>query len=123
MSIFGKIMSSIFGGAAQAAPAPSASSGPASAPGAVPAAGGSAPISSVDVSAIMDKLADDHAEDLDWKKSIVDLMKLLNMDSGLSARKELAAELGYTGNTGDSASMNIWLHNQMMTKMAADRLI
>ncbi len=119
MSIFGKIMSSIFGGAAQAAPAPSVSSGP-TATGAAAAAEGSAPISSVDVAAIMDKLADHHAEDLDWKKSIVDLMKLLDMDSSLTARKALAAELGYTGNTGDSASMNIWLHKQVLTKLAAN---
>lgn len=111
MSIFGKIMSSIFGGAASAAPATWA-------PGA--AAAGAAPMASVDVTAIMDKLADESDEDLDWKKSIVDLMKLLKLDSGLGARKELATELGYTGNMSDSASMNIWLHKQVMTQLAAN---
>ena len=59
-------------------------------------------------------------EKLDWRKSIVDLMKLLNLDSSLNARKELAKELGYTGSTSDSATMNIWLHKQVMQKLAAN---
>jgi hypothetical protein len=57
---------------------------------------------------------------LDWRKSIVDLMKLLNLDSSLGARKGLAKELGYTGDTNDSATMNIWLHKQVMQKLAAN---
>ena len=55
---------------------------------------------------------------LDWRKSIVDLMKLVGLDSSLTARKQLASELKYTGDTSDSASMNIWLHKQMMAKIA-----
>lgn len=109
MSIFGKIMSTIFGGAAQAAPAA----------GGAPAAAGAA-AGSVDVTAILDKLADDNSEDLDWRKSIVDLMKLVGMDSSLANRKELAKELGFTGNTGDSATMNVWLHKQVIAKLAAN---
>ena len=66
----------------------------------------------------MDGLAAKSSERLDWRRSIVDLMKLLNLDSSLTARKELAQELGYSGDTNDSASMNIWLHKQVMTKLA-----
>jgi Domain of unknown function (DUF3597) len=123
MSILGNIISTIFGhaGAAAAAapgasPAPAGSSAsaaakPASAPGAAPAA-------TVDVAAILTKLAANNKEKLDWQKSIVDLMKLLNLDSSLAARKELAHELHYSGDTNDSASMNIWLHKQVMQKLA-----
>ena len=68
------------------------------------------PISKADVEAILAKLADEQDEDYDWKRSIVDLMKLLKLDSGLGARKELAQELGYTGALNGSAEMNIWLH-------------
>ncbi|MPY76173.1 MAG: DUF3597 family protein [Alphaproteobacteria bacterium] len=116
MSIFGKIMSSIFGtSAATAAPAPSsAPSSPVAAPS--PAA---APMAKVDVEAVLTKLAAENKQKLDWRKSIVDLMKLLNLDSSLSARKELAQELNYTGSMDDSASMNIWLHKQVMQKLAA----
>jgi len=64
------------------------------------------------------QLASQNKERLDWRRSIVDLMKLLNLDSGLSARKELAKELHYTGNTDDSAAMNVWLHKQVMIKLA-----
>ncbi len=60
------------------------------------------------------------AKKLEWRTSIVDLMKALDIDSSLTARKELAKELGYTGDTNDSASMNIWLHKQVMTKLAAN---
>ena len=101
MSIFGKIMSSIFGkasaaGAAPAAPAPGAepsSATPASAP-----AGSAA---EVDVAGILTKLAAEKKEKLDWRTSIVDLMKLLDLDSSHSARKELAQELQYSGNSND----------------------
>ncbi len=58
------------------------------------------------------------SEKLDWKRSIVDLMKLVGMDSSLSARKELAKELNYTGDTSDSAAMNIWLHKQVLRKLS-----
>jgi hypothetical protein len=72
----------------------------------------------VDVAAIMDNLASQATEKLDWRNSIVDLMKLINLDSSLTARKELAQELNYTGDMNDSASLNIWLHKEVMTKLA-----
>ncbi|MBI5129731.1 MAG: DUF3597 domain-containing protein [Rhodopseudomonas palustris] len=116
MSIFGKIMSAIFGSSADAAPGGSA--------GTTPAAGGtaSAPAAgpTVDVAPILDQAVKAKGEKLEWRTSIVDLMKALDIDSSLSARKELAKELGYTGDTNDSASMNIWLHKQVMTKLAAN---
>ena len=74
------------------------------------APGASAPAGAVDVTAILDDLASKNPEKLDWRNSIVDLMKLVGMDSGLASRKELAKDLNYTGDTSDSASMNIWLH-------------
>jgi len=73
---------------------------------------------SVDVGATLDKLAASSKEKLDWKHSIVDLMKLVGMDSSLSARKALAADLKYTGDTNDSATMNMWLHKEVMRKLA-----
>jgi len=115
MSIFGKIMSAIFGTSASATPA---SGGAASSGGA--SAAPAAPAQTVDVAAILDKAVAAQKEKLEWRTSIVDLMKALNIDSSLSARKELAHELGYTGDTNDSASMNIWLHKQMMAKLAAN---
>lgn len=121
MSIFGNIMSAIFGSSeAKAAPGAAPAGGAANA---APASGGAAPaggaaMSQVDVSAVMDKLASQSKEKLDWKKSIVDLMKLLKLDSSLTARKELAKELGYSGDMNNSASMNIWLHKQVMQKLA-----
>jgi hypothetical protein len=125
MSIFGKIKSAIFG-SAKAADAPAggaaASAGAAqqqsAAAGAVSQAPGSTPISIVDVEAVLTKLSAANSQKLEWRKSIVDLMKLLNLDSSLTARKELAQELKYTGDTNDSASMNIWLHKQVMQKLA-----
>jgi uncharacterized protein DUF3597 len=85
-----------------------------------PTPGGAATtvVAPVDVAAILTKLASENKEKLDWKHSIVDLMKLIGMDSSFSARKALAAELHYTGDTNDSASMNIWLHKQVMKKLA-----
>jgi hypothetical protein len=117
MSVFGKIMSSIFSwGKAEAAPAGSAAG---SAPGAAGAGGAAAAGSpQVDVEAVLTKLASENKEKLDWRRSIVDLMKLLDLDSSLSARKELAKELHYSGDTSDSATMNIWLHKQVMKKLA-----
>ncbi len=128
MSIFGKIMSAIFGHA-NAAPAGAAPAGGSTSVGAAPATrglsggtaaagGGAKPMSDVDVSAVLTALAAKNKEKLDWRKSIVDLMKLLDLDSSLSARKELAQELHYSGDMNDSASMNIWLHKQVMQKLA-----
>ncbi|OPY96816.1 hypothetical protein A5906_00370 [Bradyrhizobium sacchari] len=123
MSIFGKIMGAIFGShPASAAPAGSAPSGsaPASAApgGSAPA---SAPMATVDVAAIVDAAVAAHkGEKLEWRTSIVDLMKALDIDSSLAARKDLAKELGYSGDMNDSASMNVWLHKQVMSKLAAN---
>lgn len=111
MSIFGSIMSAIIGFAK------STGSSATAAPSIAPAA---APMAQVDVEAILGRLASESKEKLDWRKSIVDLMKLLKLDSSLTARKELAKELGYTGDTSDSASMNVWLHKQVMQKLAAN---
>jgi len=121
MSIFSKIMSGIFGsGTASAAPAATGTTGATGATGTTGAAAApaAAPMSQVDVEAVMTKLAKENKEKLDWRKSIVDLMKLLQLDSSLSARKELAKELHYTGDTNDSATMNVWLHKQVMKKLA-----
>jgi Domain of unknown function (DUF3597) len=121
MSIFGKIMSAIFGTKADAAPAGSAtpaSGGAATSTGS--AAAPAAPAQSVDVAAILDKAVAAQKEKLIWRTSIVDLMKALDIDSSLGARKELAKELGYTGDSNDSATMNVWLHKQVMVKLAAN---
>jgi len=124
MSIFGNIMSSIFGHGAKAQEAPAtagAAAGPAAGaagPGASTKPAVSPAQAPVDVEAVLSKLASQNKEKLDWRRSIVDLMKLLNLDSSLAARKELAHELHYTGDTNDSATMNVWLHKQVMIKLA-----
>jgi hypothetical protein len=135
MSIFGKIMTAIFGTTAAATPpsGSTAASGTTSTTGSAqssaPAGGttastGSAPPAAagqaVDVAAIVDKAAASKGEKLEWRTSIVDLMKALDIDSSLTSRKELAKELGYGGDSNDSASMNIWLHKQVMAKLAAN---
>ena len=105
-------------GASTAAPPP-ASTQPAAAPaGTPPATGPAGPAKAVDVAVILDGLAAKNPEKLDWKKSIVDLMKLVGMDSSFKARKQLAQELNYTGDPNDSASMNIWLHKQVLIKLS-----
>jgi Domain of unknown function (DUF3597) len=123
MSIFGKIMSAIFGTTASATTASAgAAAGTGSAPGSATASSSSsaAPAQSVDVAPILDKAVAAKKEKLEWRTSIVDLMKALDIDSSLGARKELAKELGYTGDTNDSATMNVWLHKQVMAKLAAN---
>ena len=118
MSILGKIFGGIFkkkesvapGGAAPA-PAPS---GPVATP---EQPGVTAAIQDVDVAVILDGLNAQRGSPLNWRTSIVDLMKLVGMDSSLQERKELADELGYTGDKSDSASMNIWLHKQVLQKI------
>jgi hypothetical protein len=123
MSIFGKIMGAIFGTSAHATPAGGATataSGGAASSSASSSATAAAPAQTVDVAPILDKAVAAKHEKLEWRTSIVDLMKALDIDSSLSARKELAHELGYTGDTNDSASMNIWLHKQVMAKLAAN---
>ena len=74
----------------------------------------------VDVEAILDVKAQTAGQTLNWRNSIVDLLKLLDLDSSLQSRKALAAELAFKGDTNDSASMNIWLHRQVMNKLAAN---
>ena len=139
MSVFGKIASAIFGhrsvapGTATASLAPGAPKSPgssspgSSAPGssAAPtstastaATGTGKPITIAEVEAMISKVAAGQKEKFDWQRSIVDLMKLLNLDSSLHAREELAKELGYTGRLDGSAEMNVWLHKQVMTKLA-----
>jgi hypothetical protein len=126
MSILGKIMGAIFGEKAGAAPASggtatSAGSASASPSAPAPSSAPAAPAPTVDLAPILDKAAAaKKGEKLEWRTSIVDLMKALDIDSSLTARKELAKELGYTGDTNDSASMNIWLHKQVMAKLAAN---
>src|SRR6476469_9722988 len=108
MGMFGSIMSAIFGtGSLQASASPTA-------------AAGAPPAQTVDVATIVDKAAAATGEKLAWRTSIVDLMKALNLDSSLAARKQLASELKYAGDTNDSATMNVWLHKQIMGKLAAN---
>ena len=140
MGLFNTLMSKIFhhapSGAPAAASSPSAPSpasapptqgssnpampapvtSPTAAPGATPAP--AKPAQPVDVEAVLNDMAAKNSEKLDWKHSIVDLMKLVGMDSSFSARKELAQDLHYSGDMGDSAAMNIWLHKEVMKKLA-----
>jgi hypothetical protein len=102
------------------APATPAAAAPASVPGGAAVAPASAAIEQVDVEAILNDMAQKSAETLNWRTSIVDLLKLVHLDSSLQSRKELAQELHYTGDMSDSASMNIWLHRQVMNKLAAN---
>jgi hypothetical protein len=130
MSIFSKIMNAILGTKADAVPAGNPAGpvvgGSAPAGSAGTAGSGSSPTAApvqaaVDVAAILDKAAAaKKAEKLEWRTSIVDLMKALDIDSSLGARKELAKELNYSGDSNDSASMNVWLHKQVMAKLAAN---
>ncbi len=128
MGLFNTLMTTIFGhatssGQTAAAPTAAGSAGPGgaqtsvSSPAATPAAA-PAPAQQVDVAAILNGLAAKNSEKLDWKHSIVDLMKLVGMDSSLSARKELADDLHYSGDKSDSASMNIWLHKEVLKKLS-----
>ena len=117
MGIFSSIKNAIFGKKAQAAEA----AAPAAAPTeAAPAAAAPVAISDVDVEAILTAEAAKAGQALNWRSSIVDLMKLLGIDSSLANRKELAQELGYTGALDGSAEMNIWLHKAVMRELAAN---
>lgn len=131
MGIFDKIKGAIWGEAkaAEATPAPSqstaATANPEAAPTPAPSSttaatspATSAPAAPVDIAAILDAAVKKSGQKLDWKHSIVDLMKALGMDASLSERKELAQELGYTGDAGDSAKMNIFLHKALLKKLA-----
>ncbi len=118
MSIFGKIRDAIFGHRAQAAPAAAgaatAAAGASAMPQLQPAA---APAQPVDVDAVLADLAAKKGQQLNYKSSIVDLMKLLDLDSSLDNRKELATELGYAGAKDGSAEMNIWLHKRVVEEL------
>lgn len=121
MSIFGTILSTIFGHAGATTPAAAQATAPAAPPPAAQAPAPAAPATPsapVDVAAILTDLAAKAPQPLNWQQSIVDLMKLLGLDSSLAARKQLAGELHYTGDTNDSASMNVWLHKAVMQKLA-----
>ena len=140
MGLFNNLMSKIFAHAAPAAakgpqtaaaaPTTSATQASATAPPTVapsPPAGTGAPTAQpvaapappvVDVAAVLNDMAKKNPEKLGWRKSIVDLMKLVGMDSSFGARKQLATELHYTGDMNDSASMNVWLHKQVLVKLA-----
>ncbi|GEP11273.1 DUF3597 domain-containing protein [Methylobacterium gnaphalii] len=129
MSFLGSIVSKIlhpFGGSSEAQAHPSetqaqpTSSGPAATPtaGDAPAStGGAAAPGSIDIEANLAKLAANNPQKLNWKTSIVDLLKLIDLDSSLSARQKLADELHYTGDKNDSATMNVWLHKQVIKKL------
>jgi hypothetical protein len=118
MSVFGNIISAIFGRSSTAGAATTAATG--SSPGSTSTATSTAakPMTMDEVRAMIAKIASEQKEDYNWKESIVDLMKLLKLDSSLNARKQLAQELGYKGALNGSAEMNIWLHKQVMTKLA-----
>lgn len=130
MGIFDKIKGAIWGEAkaAEAAPAPTsttATANPAPAPTPAPSSttaatspATSAPSAPVDIASILDAAVKKSGQKLDWKHSIVDLMKALGMDASFSERKELAQELGYTGDAGDSAKMNTFLHKALLKKLA-----
>jgi len=118
MGIFSNILGKIFGHKPKAAPAPTPTaqptpSAPTPAPAAAPAAA-----QPVDIEAVLDDLAENNPQKLNWRTSIVDLMKLVGMESSLTERKELADELGYTADKSDSAAMNIWLHKQVLKKLS-----
>jgi hypothetical protein len=119
MSIFGKIRDAIFGKAKAAPVQPQAQQPgtPAAMPQMTPAAAAPAQPVDVDVDAILADLASKNGEKLNYQSSIVDLMKLLDLDPSLANRKELATELGYTGAKDGSAEMNIWLHKQVMAEL------
>ncbi len=132
MGIFDSIKKAIFGEAkADTTAAPPAGSAPgssgastsmptgASASGAgAGATPGSSAAQQVDVAPILDKAVKDSGQQLNWKTSIVDLLKALKLDSSLASRKELAQELGYSGDTSDSATMNVWLHKAVIKKLS-----
>lgn len=118
MSIFSSILAKIIPHAAAAPAQETAAPVAPAAPSASAAAAPPAAISVVDVEALLDGMPG--AKNLNWRTSIVDLLKLLGLDSSLETRKQLAQELSYGADTSDSAKMNVWLHRQVMTKLAAN---
>jgi hypothetical protein len=121
MSIFGDIVNKLFGKAKPDQPAPAVE--PTPDPAAAQAAAAApvpAPLADVDVAVVMDQFVSESGQTLNWRTSIVDTLKALGVDSSLDHRKQLAKELKYSGDTNDSASMNIWLHKQVMQALAAN---
>ena len=119
MGIFSKIRDAIFGQRAEAAPRPqqAPAGGTPSAMPQMKQAPAAAPAQPVDVDAVLEQMAAKKGEKLNYSSSIVDLMKLLDLDPSLENRKELATELGYTGAKDGSAEMNIWLHKRVMQEL------
>ena len=128
MSVFGSLMSKILGHSARvseakvnaeraSAPAAAAAPAPAAAPAASTATA-PAPVSMATIEASLEDMAKGSKQKLDWRNSIVDLMKLVGIDSDITNRRALANELGYTGDLNDSATMNVWLHKEVMRRMA-----
>lgn len=121
MNILGSLMGKILGKSARESEAkvnaarPAAPAAPAAAPAASTATA-APPV--VDVETVLETMAAGNKQSLDWRHSIVDLMKLVGIDSSLANRKALAQELGYTGDTSDSATMNVWLHKQVLRKLS-----
>lgn len=118
MSIFGNLMAKILGQSARAQETKVNEAVAANAPAAATPSAAPAASEPVDVEAVLEGMAGQNKQTLDWRHSIVDLMKLVGIESDLTSRKSLAQELGYTGSMDDSASMNVWLHKQVMTKLA-----
>jgi Domain of unknown function (DUF3597) len=114
MGMFGNLMGKVFGTSHPAAAAPAPTPDQVASAPVASAATATAEAPHVDYEAVLDALNEKNPEELDWRVSIVDLMKLVGMDSSLTARKTLAGELHYTGDTSDSASMNMWLHSQVL---------
>jgi Domain of unknown function (DUF3597) len=135
MGIFDTLKNAIFGSRPQPRPGPvtdtqatQAGAPTARTAGAAPTsaamqggagASAAAPAAPVDIEEVLNGMAAKKPEKLNWQSSIVDLMKLVDLDPSLSNRKALAGELGYSGDTQDSAKMNIWLHHEVMEKLAA----
>ena len=117
MGIFGNILGKIFGHKSRKAPAPAPT--PQAQPAPTPQQQAQSPAPApVDIEAVLEEMAEDNPQKLNWRTSIVDLMKLVGMESSLAERKELADELGYTGDKSDSAAMNIWLHKAVLKKLS-----
>jgi 3-oxoacyl-ACP reductase-like protein len=119
MSILGSLMGKILGHGGNESAANAGAARPAAPAATVPApAAAAAAPPVVDVETVLETMAAGTKQNLDWRNSIVDLMKLVGIDSSLANRKALAQELGYTGDMNDSAPMNIWLHKQVLQKLS-----
>jgi len=123
MGIFSNILGKIFGHKSKNAPAPSPApqtrpTPTAPAPQSAPQSAPQPAMQSIDIEAVLEDMAANNPQKLNWRTSIVDLMKLVGMDSTLAERRDLADELGFTGDKSDSATMNIWLHQAVMKKLA-----